>query len=59
MHCTSCALLIDADLEDTKGVTKADTNYAKAVTQVEYDEDLISLDKIREIIKKTGYDSAL
>lgn len=57
MHCTSCALLIDADLEDTIGVKKANTNYAKALTEIEFDADVLTLDKIREIIKKSGYDS--
>ena len=55
MHCISCSLSIDGDLEDTKGVKKAQTSYAKAQTEVEFDPELISEKKIREIIKKTGY----
>ena len=55
MNCTSCAITIDGDLEDTKGVKEAKTNYAKQVTQVEFDEQLIDEQKIITIIKQTGY----
>ena len=53
MYCTACAMNIDFDLEDI-GV-KASTNYAKQISEVEYDEEKIKLKKIIEIIKKTGY----
>ncbi len=29
MHCTSCAMNIDGELEDTEGIKEAKTNYAK------------------------------
>ena len=32
MHCTSCAMNIDFELEDIKGVKEASTNYAKLQT---------------------------
>lgn len=53
MHCSSCAMNIDFELEDA-GV-KASTNYARQETEVEFDEEKISLNKIIEVIKKTGY----
>lgn len=53
MHCTSCAMNIDFDLEDL-GVN-AKTNYAKQESEVEFDEQKISLKQILEQIKKTGY----
>lgn len=55
MHCSSCALSIDFDLEDLNGVTSAQTNYAKAELEVEFDEGKLSEDLIVETIKKTGY----
>lgn len=55
MHCTSCAMNIDGDLEDTSGVKSSNTNYAKAVTEVSFDTDKVSQDEIIRIIKKTGY----
>lgn len=55
MHCTSCAMNIDGDLEDTDGIKQANTNYAKSQTEVEFDENKITDKKIINIIAKTGY----
>ncbi len=55
MHCSSCALNIDFDLEDAKGVKSAKTSYGAQVTEVEFDPEKISDQEILETIKKTGY----
>ncbi|MCL4353209.1 cation transporter [Patescibacteria group bacterium] len=55
MHCTSCAMNIDGELEDTGKVKKIRTNYAKAQTEVEFDTEKITEIEIVEIIKKVGY----
>lgn len=55
MHCTSCAINIDMDLEDLAGILSARTSYAKQETEVEYDLELVDDDKIIEVIKTTGY----
>ena len=55
MHCTSCAMNIDGELEDTEGVKESNTNYAKQHTEVEFDEGKINLQKIVSIIKSVGY----
>lgn len=57
MHCTSCVMNIDGELEDTEGVRSATTNYAKAQAVVEFDESKLKLDDIVAIIKKAGYDA--
>lgn len=59
MHCTSCAMTIDMDLEDLPGVAKAHTSYAKGETEVEFDPDKIVDQKILETIKKSGYSAIL
>lgn len=59
MHCTSCAINIDFDLEDLEGVQSAKTNYAKEETEVEFDEKICSLEKITETISNTGYNPQL
>lgn len=59
MHCTSCAMNIDFDLEDLDGIKSAKTSYAKMETEVEFDENKVKPQKIVEQIKKTGYDSKL
>lgn len=55
MHCTSCAINIDFDLEDLDGVIKAQTNFAKHISEVEFDIEKIKLTEILDQIKKTGY----
>jgi len=58
MHCTSCAMSIDGELEDMDGVKCASTSYAKQETEVEYDEKKLSEKKIVEIIEKAGYSAS-
>lgn len=53
MHCTSCALMIESDLEDA-GV-KARCTYAKQTLEVEFDEKMISEKKIKEVVATSGY----
>jgi copper chaperone CopZ len=48
-------MTIDMDLEDLDGVEESRTNYAKQVTEVKFNSEKISPDKIIETIKKTGY----
>lgn len=55
MHCTSCAMNIDGELEDTEGVKESNTNYAKAQTEVSFDPDKLTQEKIEDIIKQVGY----
>ena len=55
MHCASCAMNIDGELEDTAGVKEVNTSYAKQLTEVTFDEGLIDEKRIVETIKKAGY----
>lgn len=57
MHCASCAIDIDGTLEDTEGVKEACTNYAKQLTEVEYDENQIDETQIKKILGEAGYDA--
>lgn len=57
MHCTSCAMNIDGELEDTEGVKESKTNYAKQITEVTFDSEKMTLPKIQAIIKKLGYET--
>ena len=59
MHCASCCLNIDGDLEDyVKGVKSAKTNYAREECEVEFEED-VKVEQIITQIKKTGYQAKL
>lgn len=55
MHCTSCAMNIDFDLEDLNGIESSKTSYAKQECEVEFDKEKINDQQIIEKIKETGY----
>lgn len=59
MHCTSCSMNIDFDLEDLEGIKTVKTNYAKQESEVEYDQSKVDLKKILFTIEKTGYQAKL
>ncbi|KKQ67333.1 MAG: Heavy metal binding protein [Candidatus Daviesbacteria bacterium GW2011_GWA2_38_24] len=59
MHCSSCVMSIDMDLEDQKGVKSVNTSYTKQETEVEFDEDQVNIQQLMETIKKTGYSAEL
>lgn len=59
MHCSSCAMSIDMDLEDLKGIKSANTNYAKQICEVEYFEEHVTEEILVAQIKKTGYKAEL
>ena len=56
MHCASCAMNIDFELEEVEGIKKASTNYAKQKTVVTFDPDLVKLGKIIEVFKSLKYE---
>lgn len=55
MHCTACALNIDLDLEEVPGVKNSQTNYARQITEVEFDPSLVTAELLKSTIAKTGY----
>lgn len=55
MHCTSCSMNIDGELEDTPGVVRAETSYAQARTVVRFDERVVTSAAIAVIITDLGY----
>lgn len=59
MHCISCAMNIDFDLEDLDGIKSAKTSYAKQECEVEFEEEKIDTQKIILTINNTGYQAQL
>lgn len=55
MHCSSCALTIDMELEDLDGVKQCKTSYAKSETEIELDPKKINDEIVIQTIKATGY----
>lgn len=55
MDCASCSANIENDLKNIDGVIKVAINFASGMAHIEYDEEKVSLDKIKSVIKGLGY----
>jgi P-type Cu+ transporter len=55
MHCASCAVTIERELEKKPGVKKANVNYALASASVEHDESVAQED-LHTDVRGMGYD---
>ncbi len=55
MHCASCAMAIDFELEDLPGVAEARTSYARATTEVTFDPARVGLEALIAAIRAAGY----
>ncbi|KKT58210.1 MAG: hypothetical protein UX91_C0004G0077 [Candidatus Amesbacteria bacterium GW2011_GWB1_47_19] len=53
LHCTSCAMLIEGELEDIGADAKC--NWVKQNVEVDYDPKIISEDIVIQAIQKNGY----
>lgn len=56
MTCASCAASNEKALLKTKGIIKANVNFASKKAFVEYDADLIKEEQIKKVIIDNGYD---
>ena len=59
MHCASCSIRIDGDLEETNGVISSITDYHKAHGAVEFDETKVTEQEILTVIKNAGYEAEI
>jgi copper chaperone CopZ len=55
LHCSSCSLNIDSELEDIPGVIETNTSYAKQESVITYNPDLVSPAKFISAIESLGY----
>ncbi len=53
MHCTSCAMVIEGELEDIGA--KASASYARETVDVVFDESKLTETAIKDTIRKAGY----
>ena len=58
MHCAACAQTIQKALSKLEGVRKAQVNFATETAYVDYDDDHIDEEKLKEVIRNIGYDIA-
>ena len=54
MHCNSCAKLIEMELEDK--VNKIEVSYERGNAVIDFDNNKITEDEIKKIIRKEGFE---
>jgi copper chaperone CopZ len=55
MYCTSCKSIVEKQLKDEKGVIKVDINYMTDSVLVDFNPSLVTNEKIKNILEKSGY----
>ncbi|MEM4330510.1 MAG: heavy metal translocating P-type ATPase [Candidatus Pacearchaeota archaeon] len=55
MHCASCVQRIETTLKSLRGITKVNVNLATERANVEFNESIISEEKISNAIEQLGY----
>ena len=55
MHCASCVAMIEKTLKKLPGTKLADVNYANESLQIDFDDTLLTTQKIIESVDKLGY----
>ena len=55
MHCGSCKILIEMDVNELTGVSLAEVDLASGVTHVDFDPAEIGVDDIVAAIEGAGY----
>jgi len=56
MHCASCAASVESMLGAREGVSQARVNFADESVLVEYDDLVVSADKLKQWVQQIGYD---
>lgn len=56
MSCAACAISIEKTLSTNPGVKSAAVNYANHVALLEWEEDVVSLEKLQKEVQSKGYD---
>jgi Cu+-exporting ATPase len=59
MSCTNCAATVEKSLAETKGISKANVNFASEEASVEYDPAEVNLSTITGTINELGYKAAV
>lgn len=54
-RCESCKTLIETEVEALEGVKKVSLDFDSGLCQIEYDDQKITLDLIKKVIRKLGY----
>lgn len=55
MHCSSCAMLVERELQKTPGVIDAKVNFATEKAIVNFDSEKTKVEDLIKVISKSGY----
>jgi copper chaperone CopZ len=55
LHCQSCSMLVQMELEDVAGVVSADSDYRTGMTEIQYDPDQATVDDLIAAVVRAGY----
>jgi mercuric transport protein len=55
MHCGGCASSVTKALKATEGVEDAQVSFEKGEAVVRFDDQKVTVEKLREVINKTGF----
>jgi len=55
LTCPTCVKKIEAALNGTQGVEKVDVLFNSSKAKIQFDEDAVSVDKLKLIVRKLGY----
>ena len=56
MHCGGCSTNLEKMLNKKAGVISASVDLAAAAAMVEYDDQKLTLDDLREVVENCGFD---
>jgi mercuric transport protein len=55
MTCGGCAVSVENALKGTPGVEEVSVSYEKGLARIKYDDQKVSVAKLREVINSTGF----
>ncbi len=58
LGCSSCSAIIERKLKKVPGVNDVTVNYVTDTVLVNYDNDRVTTEEIREFMRKLGYEAA-
>jgi len=55
MHCQSCSMLVQMELEELDGVESAVADFGSGLTEVVYDPEIVSVEALIGVVVAAGY----
>lgn len=59
MHCDGCAQRVRRVLEREPGVHTAEVSYRDGEARIQYNEQAVTTDRLRELVEQAGYTAQL